>query len=114
MQRFRGEADSVELTNPGPNPTVDGAIGIVAGYATVCSRGGVVMGKRASYMVTGRYRANVKAVAAIAEGDYLKVDADGVTLVKAADINDSVVGKVNQVVAANTTALVWFRLHSKA
>ena len=112
MNRSRGEGDTVRLTNPGPNPTIAGAIGTVGGFATVCNAHGVPAGEKAPYSVTGRFLATAKtAAAAIAEGDELKLDADG-NLVKstAASAVGEVVGKALDGLAANKTGDIWFRL----
>ncbi|MBA59619.1 MAG: hypothetical protein CMQ40_10690 [Gammaproteobacteria bacterium] len=107
MNRQRSEGDSVNLTNPGPDATVTGAIGTVSGFATVCNRGGVPAGQKAPYSVTGMFQAQANGgVDGIAEGDDLEI-ADGI-LVKA-DAGD-VVGKALDALAAGEAGSIWFRL----
>ena len=104
----RSEGDSVRLRNPGPDATVAGAIGMVAGYATVCNRGGVPAGEKSAYSVTGQYLAHAKTGAtAIAEGDDLELNGDG-NLVPL-DGGDRI-GIALDSVAINSEADIWFRL----
>jgi len=108
MKRIRSEGDTIELTNPGPEDTVVGQVGMVSGYATVCNEGGVPAGRKAPYSVTGRFKATVVGGAGVAEGDDLTVDGNG-DIVAAAE-GDDVVARANDAVPAGETREIWIRL----